>query len=77
MADFPPPPSDPLGGATSGSPIFTLSPWSKRTLAYLVDAAPVFVAYIIAWFLDMVIGLGVFTTLVGIAALAYFISTLR
>ena len=73
MADFPPPPSDPVGPPPSNSPIFTLSPWSKRALAYLIDAAPVVAAYIVAAVLDMIIGLGLFQTLVGLASLAYWV----
>lgn len=54
MADFPPP-SEPVDAPGSGGPQFTLSPWSKRALAYLIDMGIIFGIYIVGLIFDAAI----------------------
>jgi uncharacterized RDD family membrane protein YckC len=71
MADFPPP-TDPTATA-GGGPVFTLSPWSKRALAALIDYGIIFVVGIVFAILDAIANTSAFNYLWYLVSLGYWI----
>ncbi len=71
MADFPPP-TEPVGAPASSGPVFTLSPWSKRALARLIDGGIAVGIYLVAIILDAILGGTGIVQFVGILGLLGF-----